>query len=91
MVFVPFIGIDNHWESFTIASALLENESQDSFIWACEAFKKIFVELLKCIVTYQCCAMKNAIETCFEGVKHRLCMWHIMKKFPAKVYKISIV
>ncbi|KAK1360640.1 hypothetical protein POM88_045114 [Heracleum sosnowskyi] len=29
--------------------------------------------------------MKIAIEECFPGVKHRLCMWHIMKKFPAKL------
>lgn len=85
MVFVPFIGIDNHWKSVTFASALLADESAESFIWASEAFKKIFEKPPKCIVTDQCGAMKLAIEKCFEGVKHRLCMWHIMKKFPAKV------
>lgn len=52
---------NNHWKSFTIASALLENESQDSFVWACEAFKRTFVEPPKCIVTDQCGAIKIAI------------------------------
>ncbi|KAK1359958.1 hypothetical protein POM88_044432 [Heracleum sosnowskyi] len=85
MVFIPFIGIDNHWKSVTFAAALLEKEDADNYKWACEAFKKIFGSSVKCIVTDQDPAMKIAIEECFPGVKHRLCMWHIMKKFPAKL------
>lgn len=85
MVFVPYIGIDNHWKSVTFASALLAKEDKEFYKWACEAFKIFFGTSLKCIVTDQDPAMKIAIESCFPGVKHRLCMWHIMKKFPAKV------
>lgn len=29
-----------YWKSITFASALLADESSESFIWACEAFKK---------------------------------------------------
>ncbi|KAK1396711.1 hypothetical protein POM88_006574 [Heracleum sosnowskyi] len=85
MVFIPFIGIDNHWKSVTFVAALLEKEDADNYKWACEAFKKIFGSSVKCIVTDQDPAMKIEIEECFPGVKHRLCMWHIMKKFPAKL------
>ncbi|KAK1399087.1 hypothetical protein POM88_008950 [Heracleum sosnowskyi] len=85
MVFIPFIGIDNHWKSVTFAAALLEKEDADNYKWACESFKKIFGSSVKCIVTDQDPAMKIAIEECFPGVKHRLCMWHIMKKFPSKL------
>lgn len=85
MVFILYTGIDNHRKSVTFASALLANEDKDYYKWACEAFKNIFGESIKCIVTDQDPAMKLAIEECFPTVKHRLCMWHIMKKFPAKV------
>ncbi|KAK1393858.1 hypothetical protein POM88_012914 [Heracleum sosnowskyi] len=44
------------------------------------------------IVTDQCAAMKVAIRDTFVAVngglvasKHRLCMWHIMEKFPMKL------
>lgn len=80
-----------YWKSITFASALLADESSESFIWACEAFKKKIETPPRCIVTDQCGAMKIAIEECFEGVKHRLCMWHIMKKFPAKVYSFHFI
>ncbi|KAK1388656.1 hypothetical protein POM88_016834 [Heracleum sosnowskyi] len=85
MVFVPLIGIDNHWKSVTFAGALLESESSENFTWYCESYKKIFGKKPKCIITDQCAAMKIAIENCFPLVKHRLCMWHIMKKLPAKL------
>nr|XP_017250802.1 PREDICTED: protein FAR1-RELATED SEQUENCE 5-like [Daucus carota subsp. sativus] len=85
MVFVPLIGIDNHWKSTTFAGALLESESAESFKWLCNTMKSIFGREPKCIITDQCPAMKVALETVFPLVKHRLCMWHIMKKFPSKL------
>lgn len=52
MVFVPYIGIDNHWKSVTLASYLLAKKDKDYYKWACEAFKIFFGSSLKCIVTY---------------------------------------
>ncbi|KAK1351229.1 hypothetical protein POM88_054546 [Heracleum sosnowskyi] len=46
---------------------------------------------LVCIVTDQCAIMKQAIPNCFKATddfpasRHRLCMWHITEKFPAKL------
>lgn len=91
MVFVPLIGIDNHWKSVTFAGALLESESSDSFKWLCNSMKTIFIREPRCIITDQCPAMKVAIESVFPLVKHRLCMWHIMKKFPSKVFVYNLI
>ncbi|XP_063941213.1 protein FAR1-RELATED SEQUENCE 2-like [Daucus carota subsp. sativus] len=85
MVFVPLIGIDNHWKSTTFAGALLESESAESFKWLCNSMKSILGREPKCIITDQCPAMKVALEIVFPLVKHRLCMWHFMKKFPSKL------
>ncbi|WOG86734.1 hypothetical protein DCAR_0205952 [Daucus carota subsp. sativus] len=43
------------------------------------------------LVTDQCPAMKQAVPECFKATdefpasRHRLCMWHITEKFPAKL------
>ncbi|KAK1357157.1 hypothetical protein POM88_050413 [Heracleum sosnowskyi] len=86
MVFVPFIGVDNHWKSITFAVCLLNREDITNFTWACEMFLKVFQRPPRCLITDQCPAMKVVIaETFPDSVVHRYCMWHIMQKFPAKV------
>ncbi|XP_074373382.1 protein FAR1-RELATED SEQUENCE 6-like [Apium graveolens] len=85
MVFVPFIGVDNHWKSSTFSSALLNSENEPNFTWACEMFLKVFRRPPKCIITDQCLAMKVAIAKVFPDSIHLYCMLHIMQKFPSKV------
>lgn len=74
MVFVPFVGIDNHWKSITFAAALLAKEDVENFTWVFESFLKIMGRPPTCIVTDQCPAMKIAIPKVFPGVKHQLCI-----------------
>ncbi|KAI8562748.1 hypothetical protein RHMOL_Rhmol03G0058900 [Rhododendron molle] len=38
----------------------------------------------KAIITDQCLGMKNGIQKVFPDTRHRLCIWHIMKKVPEK-------
>jgi len=40
----------------------------------------------KLVLTDQDAALKKAVEAFFPNSRHRFCMWHIMKKLPAKVY-----
>lgn len=84
MVFIPLVGIDNHWKSVTFGAILLEKEDNDNYIWACEAMKKVFGQNPKCIITDQDLAMKVALQTCFPGVKHRLCMWPHYEEISSK-------
>ena len=37
------------------------------------------------IITDQKKAMKNAIEIVFSNIRHRWCLWHILKKVPKKL------
>ncbi|GKC43336.1 protein FAR1-related sequence 5 [Tanacetum coccineum] len=87
MVIVPFATIDNHKKCVTVATGLLKNESTKSYIWLLKAFIKAFRKAPSIVVTDQDGAMRNAIEAEFVGSKHRLCMWHITQKLPAKVGK----
>ncbi|GJT78791.1 protein FAR1-related sequence 5 [Tanacetum coccineum] len=85
MVFVPFTAIDNHKKCVTVAAGLLKNETTKSYIWLLKAFIKAFGKAPSIVVTDQDGAMRNAIEAEFGGSKHRLCMWHITQKLPAKI------
>nr|GEY17545.1 hypothetical protein [Tanacetum cinerariifolium] len=63
---------------------LLKKETTKAYGWLLRAFKKAFVRLLNIVVTDQDRAMPLAIAVEFPESKHRLCMWHIMQKIPAK-------
>lgn len=86
MVFAPFTGVDHHGKCVTFGVGLLAKEDIESFTWLFECFLKAMGGCQPvCLITDQDPAMKLAIETVFETTKHRLCMWHIMKKVPNKV------
>ncbi|XP_035830097.1 protein FAR1-RELATED SEQUENCE 5-like [Helianthus annuus] len=85
MVFVPFTGIDNHCRNVNLGAGLLASESIDSYKWLLNSFVKPFGRQPKVVVTDQDPAMKQAIEEVFSTSRHRLCMWHIMKKVADKV------
>ncbi|KAL7612083.1 hypothetical protein Lser_V15G07939 [Lactuca serriola] len=80
MVFVPFTAIDHHKKSVTVGSGLLSNESIESYSWLLKAFLKTHGKEQTLILTDQDAAIKQAVENVFRNSKHRLCMWHIMKK-----------
>ncbi|XP_024990545.1 protein FAR1-RELATED SEQUENCE 5-like [Cynara cardunculus var. scolymus] len=85
MIFVPFLVVDNHKASVVVGSALISGETIENFTWVLRAFLKCHEKQPVSVITDQCSAMKQAIPLVFTEAKHRLCMWHIMKKVPSKV------
>ncbi|KAK1429767.1 hypothetical protein QVD17_11985 [Tagetes erecta] len=85
MVFVPFIGIDNHNNNVSFGAALLASETAETYKWLLRCFLKAFGKQPDVVVTDQDPAMKKAIEEVFSGSRHRLCMWHVMHKLSTKV------
>nr|GEV55710.1 protein FAR1-related sequence 5-like [Tanacetum cinerariifolium] len=85
MVFVCLTAIDNHKRSVTIGSGLLKKETVEAYGWLLRAFKKAFFRPPNIVVTDQDGAMRLAVAAEFAESKHRLCMWHIMQKIPAKI------
>ncbi|XP_076917054.1 protein FAR1-RELATED SEQUENCE 5-like [Bidens hawaiensis] len=80
MVFVPFTAIDNHCHSVTVGAGLLAYETVESYTWLLQKLLKSLCSAPKVIVTHQDPAMKQAIAFVFPNTRHRLYMWHIMKK-----------
>ncbi|XP_022852925.1 protein FAR1-RELATED SEQUENCE 5-like [Olea europaea var. sylvestris] len=81
MPFAPFVGVNHHGQSTLLSCGLVSNE----YVWC-------FRTWLECmngqapngIITDQDRAMQNAIQIVFPKAKHRLSLWHILKKFPEK-------
>ncbi|XP_038708509.1 protein FAR1-RELATED SEQUENCE 5-like [Tripterygium wilfordii] len=86
MPFAPFVGVNHHGHSILLGCGLISSEDTETFVW-------LFRTWLACmggvapqgIITDQDRAMKNAIRVVFPDTKHRLCLWHIMKKVPEKL------
>ncbi|CAI9278495.1 unnamed protein product [Lactuca saligna] len=85
MVFVLFTAIDHHKKSVTVGSGLLSNENIESYSWLLKAFLETHGKEPTLVLTDQDAAIKQAIENVFRNSKHRLCMWHIMKKLEKKI------
>ncbi|XP_021733275.1 protein FAR1-RELATED SEQUENCE 5-like [Chenopodium quinoa] len=85
LAFCPFTGVDNHKRCVTNCAALLSKVDIDSFLWLFQTFLKCMGREPSCIITNQYPTMGIALEKVFTKTKHRLCMWHIMRKVPEKV------
>ncbi|KAK9057034.1 hypothetical protein SSX86_024400 [Deinandra increscens subsp. villosa] len=85
MIFVPFTGVDHHKKCITFGAGLLCNETTESYVWLLETFLKAHRKQPSLVLTDQDAAMKEAIDCIFNESKHRLCMWHIMRKLPSKI------
>jgi hypothetical protein len=78
MVLCLFIIIDNNTKSRLIASALLEDETEASFIWALQQLKKSSYDVNPQVIYTDCDpAMANAISLIYPTSKHNLCIFHI--------------
>ncbi|XP_063941511.1 protein FAR1-RELATED SEQUENCE 5-like [Daucus carota subsp. sativus] len=92
MIFAPFTGVDKHDKCVTFACCLLSQKNVAHYTWAFDHLVKAMGRNPVVVITDQCPTMKIAVPTSsFSSAngliasKHRLCMWHIMEKFPVKL------
>ncbi|XP_040256240.1 protein FAR1-RELATED SEQUENCE 5-like [Aegilops tauschii subsp. strangulata] len=76
-----FVGT-NHLQTTFFGFALIRDEDADSFKWLFKTFLRCMRgKAPTCILTDQCPAMALAIPYAFKNTVHKLCHWHIMKKY----------
>ncbi|XP_035843756.1 protein FAR1-RELATED SEQUENCE 5-like [Helianthus annuus] len=85
MVFVPFTGVDHHFQCVTFGVGLISTESIESYVWLLKAFLKAHGTQPTLVLSDQDPSMLQAVPMVFTESRHRLCMWHIMKKLPSKI------
>ena len=86
MSFAPFTGVNHYLQSIQFGCALLQDETEVTFEWLVETWLEAMGGCPPVsIITDQDLAMKRGIVTVFPNTHHRLCLWHIKKKFAEKL------
>ncbi|KAG2598759.1 hypothetical protein PVAP13_5KG398207 [Panicum virgatum] len=86
MKFAPFTGVNHHMQSVFFGAAFIADEKIESYVWLFQTFLRAIGEKHpKLIITDEDASMRAAIASVLPSTMHRLCMWHIMKKFPEKI------
>ncbi|XP_026459701.1 protein FAR1-RELATED SEQUENCE 5-like [Papaver somniferum] len=89
MPFAPFTGVNHHYQNIQFGCALLQDETEVTFSWLFSKWLEAMGEKHpSAIITNQDAAMVGAIKKVFPNARHRLCLWHIKKKFPEKLSHI---
>ncbi|XP_063941365.1 protein FAR1-RELATED SEQUENCE 5-like [Daucus carota subsp. sativus] len=75
MLFIPFIGVDNHWSNVTFAAALVEKEDHTNIKWALDAFTKCMDHIPPCVITDQCLGINKVVSLVWPETIHRYYGW----------------
>ncbi|GKB27180.1 RNA-directed DNA polymerase, eukaryota [Tanacetum coccineum] len=79
------IGQSPRYVLLVVSGLLKKCNSGSLWMGYLEPFQESFVRPPNLVVTDQIGAMHLAVAAEFPESKHRLCMWHIMQKIPAKI------
>lgn len=83
---VLFLGVDHHGQSVLLGCGLLSGETIENYIWVFKAWVACMSgKLPNAVITDHCKAIQGAVAEVFVGVRHRLCLYHVMKKLPEKL------
>ncbi|KAF5477811.1 hypothetical protein F2P56_004424, partial [Juglans regia] len=83
MPFVPFSRVNHHHQTIMFGCALLVNETAESYIWLLRTWQEAMLwRAPSTIITGDDKAMAKAIVEVLPNTTHRLCLWHILQKFP---------
>ncbi|XP_052187028.1 protein FAR-RED IMPAIRED RESPONSE 1 isoform X2 [Diospyros lotus] len=83
MPFAPFVGVNHHYQSMLLGSALVADETKSTFVWVLKAWLRAMGgQHPKVIITDQDKAMKAAIEEVLPNSRHCFSLWHVMEKIP---------
>ncbi|KAK8948898.1 Protein FAR1-RELATED SEQUENCE 5 [Platanthera zijinensis] len=75
-----FIGVNHHKQLVVFGSALLLDETTESFVWLFRTFvAAISGRQPKTILTDHCAAISRAVIMTLPNSSHRLCLWHVLQ------------
>ncbi|CAD6250352.1 unnamed protein product [Miscanthus lutarioriparius] len=76
-----FIGVNHHGQSVLMGCALLSDETAETYSWLLKAWIAcMYGNLPKAIVTDYCRGIQSAVAEVIPGVRHRMCLFQIMRK-----------
>ncbi|CAL9194074.1 protein FAR-RED IMPAIRED RESPONSE 1 [Musa acuminata AAA Group] len=86
MPYVTFVGVNHHGLPILFGCGLVSGEDTETYVWFLTQWLACMCgNAPKAIITDQDMAMRKAIEIVFPEIRHRWCLWHIMKKISGKL------
>ncbi|XP_057812042.1 protein FAR1-RELATED SEQUENCE 1 isoform X2 [Salvia miltiorrhiza] len=84
--FVPFIGMNNHFEFVLLGCGFVADESKSSYAWLLRAWlRSVHGRAPKVILTDQDPMLKEAVDEVLPASRHCFCLWHVLSKIPEKL------
>ncbi|KAM1138249.1 hypothetical protein ACFX14_036042 [Malus domestica] len=84
--FVPFIGVNHHFQFILLGCALLADESKSSYVWLIRAWLKAMGgRAPRVILSSRDKVLKEVITEVLPDSRHCFCFWHILGKIPDKL------
>nr|XP_017227952.1 PREDICTED: protein FAR1-RELATED SEQUENCE 5-like [Daucus carota subsp. sativus] len=80
--FVPFTGVNHHYQSILFGFALIRDETEESYLWVFKSWLEAMGNVApQTIITDQDIAIGNTIAEVLPNTIHLYCTWHIRTKF----------
>jgi MULE transposase domain/FAR1 DNA-binding domain len=84
--FVSFIGTNHHAQSVLLGCGLVSGTTINAYQW-------IFKTWMRCmdgkppvaLITAYSKEIQSSVKSVFPDVKHRFCLWHVLKDLPDKI------
>ncbi|KAF7824855.1 protein FAR-RED IMPAIRED RESPONSE 1-like isoform X1 [Senna tora] len=77
--FVPFIGVNHHFQFLLLGCAIVSDESKSTYMWLMQVWLRAMGgQGPKVILTDQEKALKEAVAEVLPGSRHCFCLWHIL-------------
>ncbi|KAE8727267.1 hypothetical protein F3Y22_tig00005659pilonHSYRG00014 [Hibiscus syriacus] len=83
---MPIVGVNHHHNTIVFATAIITDETSQSFEWVLQNFLEAMMNKSPIsVVTDGDRAMQRAIKSVIPYAKHRLCSWHISRNAQANI------
>ncbi|KAK8948541.1 Protein FAR1-RELATED SEQUENCE 6 [Platanthera zijinensis] len=81
-----FVGANHHGQPVLLGCALLSDETPETYRWLLKAWIACMSgHVPKAVITDHCKGIQIAVSDVLPGVRHRFCLWQIMKRAPEKL------
>ncbi|KAE8679806.1 hypothetical protein F3Y22_tig00111394pilonHSYRG00043 [Hibiscus syriacus] len=83
---MPIVGVNHHHNTIVFATAIIADETSQSFEWVLQNFlEAMMLKSPISVVTDGDRAMQRAIKSVIPYAKHRLCSWHLSRNAQANI------
>ncbi|KAJ1394541.1 Zinc finger, PMZ-type [Sesbania bispinosa] len=89
---VIFSGVNHHNQTTVFASAVIADETEDSYVWLLEQLMVAMKgKAPQAVITDGDVAIRNAIRRVLPKSHHRLCAWHLLRNATSNVKNSKMV